>query len=68
VPAYDPEERLVYTHSPNGRLWWASGAYRPPATPRDVIWVLAVAPGHSITLTFDLRTLKLYAKLDEPER
>jgi len=75
--AVDPKERLVYTLDRRGRPWWHGGRFVParrrllegePAartTPRDVIWDLKVEGRQRIQVTFDLRTLRLYARLIE---
>lgn len=63
----DPREKLVYLHDRSGRPWWHSGRFVPKEHPRDIIWDLeAAGHNHRIQLTFDLRTLKLYARLIEP--
>jgi hypothetical protein len=74
----DPKERLVYTHDRRGRPWWHGGRFVPAkrrplegepgarTTPRDVIWDLKVGDRRRVQVTFDLRTLRLYARLIEP--
>lgn len=64
----DPNEKLVYLNDRSGRPWWHGGRFVPKEHPRDVIWDLeAHGHLHRVILTFDLRTLKLYAKLIDTE-
>lgn len=62
----DPKEKLVYLADRRGRPWWQGGRYVPRRGPRDVRWDLKVSPTRRVQITFDLRTLRLYAKLIEP--
>lgn len=65
----DPREKLVYTYDRHGRPWWQGGRFRPArprTTYRDVVWDLKVDDRRRVQIAFDLRTLRLYAKLIEP--
>lgn len=61
----DPDEKFVYLGR-GGRGWWTGGIPRPIEGPvRDMLWPVSL--DHRLCvgmITLDLRTLKIYMKID----